>query len=577
MPHAARQLFSHLFRQRPLLVKATVVLFMGAGLQLLFPLGAGFLVDGTLEKGDSWLHNINLVCTGLLALVMLVLGLRYVESCWFQELGERATATLRQETFAHLIRLPMTWFSQQRSGDLTSRMLADLAQVHELWIFDLRLMMTYSAVLVGSGGFLLATSFTLASALLYVAVLLVGIGWGFSRHLRTQSALTQEKLAATAVLVEESIRGIAAVKTCATEVHETARFQQRLTEYLQPALKAGRVRSLFITIIVSSLLATWVYMMWHGSWMVRSGELTPGKFTGFLFYLGLAGTAAGVVAENFAKVQRALGAHGRIQEILDLPTEDFTAVAPPTITKLTGTVSFTDVTFHYPSRPESAALKGVNFTVAAGTSVALVGPSGSGKSTIAALLCQLYQPESGQICYDQQPAAAYPLGWLRTQIAYVPQEVYLFAGTMAENIRYGKLDATEEEVRAAAQQAHAMEFIERLPQGLDTLVGDRGQTLSGGQRQRIALARAILRDPAILVLDEATSALDPDSEAHIQAALEEITRQRTTFIIAHRLSSIRKAQQILVVSQGAILEAGTHESLTAAQGAYFHLCAQPFA
>ena len=577
MPNAARQLFSHLFRQRPLLIKAAVVLFVGAALQLIFPMGAGLLVDGTLREGDPSLQNINLVCSGLLILVLLVLGLRYVESCWFQELGERSVAALREETFAHLIRLPMTWFTQQKSGDLTSRMLADLAQVQELLIFDLRLILTYSAVLLGSGVFLLVTSFTLASALLYVAVVVIGISWGFSKKLRNQATQAQEKLAAAAVLVEENVRGIAAVKTCGTEVHETSRFQHRLADYLQPALKAGRLRALFIAIIVSCLLATWVFMMWHGSWMIRDGRLTPGKFTSFMFYLGLAGTAAGVVAENFAKVQRALGAHARIREILDLTPENFNAVEPPAKTRLTGEVTFTDVKFHYPNRPETPALQSVNFTVAAGTSVALVGPSGSGKSTIAALLCQLYQPAEGTINYDGQPAAHYPLGWLRSQMAYVPQEVFLFAGTIADNIRYGKLDATDEQVRAAAKQAHALEFIDQLPQGLETVVGDRGQTLSGGQRQRLALARAILRDPAILVLDEATSALDPESEAHIQAALEDIMRQRTTFIIAHRLSTIRHAQQIIVMSHGTILESGTHESLTAAQGAYYHLCAQPFA
>jgi ABC-type multidrug transport system fused ATPase/permease subunit len=577
MPNAARQLFSPLFRQRHLLVKAAAVLLVGAGLQLLFPMGAGVLVDGTLRQGDPSWQNINLVCAGLFCVVLLVLGLRFVEACWFQELGERATAALREQTFAHLIRLPMTWFSQQKSGDLTSRMLADLAQIQELWIFDLRLMLTYSAVLLGAGTLLLATSFTLASALLYVAVVVIGISWGFSRPLRSQATLAQEKLATAAVLVEENVRGIAAVKTCTTEAHETERFQQRLTAYLLPAIKAGRMRALFITTIVCCLLTTWVYMMWHGSWMIREGRLTPGKFTSFMFYLGLAGTAAGVVAENFAKVQRALGAHARIQEILDLPPEKLDSVPAPELTKLSGTVNFANVTFHYPTRPDTAALSAVSFNVSPGTSVALVGPSGSGKSTIAMLLCQLYQPDSGQISYDAQPAASYPLGWLRAQIAYVPQEVYLFAGTIAENIRYGKLDATNEQVKAAAQQAHALEFIDRLPEGLATLVGDRGQTLSGGQRQRLALARAILRDPAILVLDEATSALDPESEAHIQAALEEIMRERTTFIIAHRLSTVRKAQQILVLSHGTILESGTHESLTAAQGAYYHLCAQPFA
>jgi ABC-type multidrug transport system fused ATPase/permease subunit len=577
MLHAARQLFSHLFRQRSLLVKATIVLFIGAGLQLLFPLGAGLLVDGTLQHGDPSLRNINLICAGLFGIVLLVLGLRYLEACWFQELGERATAALRGETFAHLIRLPMTWFSQQRTGDLTSRMLADLAQVQELWIFDLRLMLTYSSVLLGSGVFLLVTSFTLASALLYVAVVVVGIAWGFGGKLRKQATLTQEKLAAAAVLIEENIRGIAAVKTCSTEAHETARFQQRMMDYLSPAIKAGRARALFISSIVCCLLATWVYMMWHGSWMIRDGRLTPGDFTSFMFYLGLAGTAAGVVAENFAKVQRALGAHARIQEILALAPEEFQAVPDPEIKKLEGSVTFSQVNFHYPARPDTAALQNVSFDIKAGTSVALVGPSGSGKSTVAALLCQLYQPAIGNISYDGKSAETYPLGWLRGQIAYVPQEVYLFAGTIAENIRYGKQDATDEQLRAAAAQAHAVEFIDRLPNGFATMVGDRGQTLSGGQRQRLALARAILRDPCILVLDEATSALDSESEAHIQAALEDIMRQRTTFIIAHRLSTIRKAQQILVFSQGTIIEMGSHESLTAAQGAYFHLCAQPFA
>lgn len=571
------RLFGPVLAQRSLLARSLGVLFLGAMLQLLFPKGAELLVDGTLEYGHPALQDINQICLGLLGIVALVLGLRYLESCWFLELGERATTALREEVFARLIRLPMKWFAEQRSGDLTSRMLADLAQLQELWIFDMRMILTFSAIMFGALVMLFITSWQLAVGILLIAPIVILLARSIGPLIRRQATRTQEKLAAAAVQLEEAVRSMVVVKSSVSEQEEISRFRGHMDEYLKPALKGGRARAMFISSIVFCLLVTWVYMMWRGSWLVRELKMTPGEFTSFMFFLGFAGTASGVVAEHFAKFQRALSAYDRISEILSEVPEELESLPVPACPRLQGRLEFSNVEFHYPSRPGRKALRGVSFVANPGECIALVGPSGAGKSTVASLICRLYEEQSGMVSFDGLRAQDYPLGWLRGQVTCVPQEILLFSGSVADNIRYGSSTATMEEIKDAARKAHAWEFIDKLPQGLQTSVGDRGLQLSGGQRQRIALARAILRNPAVLVLDEATSALDTESEALIQAALEVIMKGRTTFVIAHRLSTVRRADRILVMNDGVIVESGTHDELHAAKGAYWHLCEQQFA
>ncbi len=579
------RLYRFLGASREKLVGAAVCVQLANLGQLVFAGVAGSLVDGTLRlrmpPGNLWarwvsLENIDTLGLVLFGLLCVVVVLRYLETSWFHEVAERALTELRVRVFSRLMFLPMSWYSKRRVGDLSSRLLGDMGQLQDHWALDLRHLMGNGVMIAGSLALMALTSWELTLWIFALAPVAAGAGLVLGRLIRNDAQTTQDRLGQSAVIVEESLQAVQSVKTCVTENWEVERYRESLESGLEPAIRGGRRRSLFISIIFFLAFGSWVFLMWKGSKLIHAGHLSPGAFTGYMFFVAYAGTAAGALAEVFGRWNKAMGAMGRLAEILagtperpgGLP-EGASALLPD---RLQGQVEFEGVSFSYPARPEARVLYGLSLRVAAGERIALVGPSGAGKSTIAALVCRLFEPTAGRLLIDGRHATQYPLRWLRGQMAFVPQEVLLFGGTIAENIAYGAPQATRSQIVEAAAKARAKEFIKALPAGFETRVGDRGSRLSGGQRQRIALARAILRDPAILILDEATSALDAENERLVQEALEEVMAGRTTIIIAHRLSTVRKADRILVIQDGDVVEEGTHAALYARGGAYRQLC-----
>jgi ATP-binding cassette, subfamily B, bacterial len=379
----------------------------------------------------------------------------------------------------------------------------------------------------------------------------------------------QDKLAEANVIVEESLQAITVVKAFTNEIFETMRYKKSLGEAVAVALRAARYRGLFISFVIFALFGGIVTVVWYGATLVQSGEITIGELLSFVLYTTFIGGSIAGLGDIYAQVQRSIGASERIVEIIGQKDENSSNSTP---VKLYGEIVFNNVRFAYPTRPEFEVLNNLNFSISAGEKVALVGPSGSGKSTIINLLMRFYPLSNGNISIDGKDSSEYTLSAFRNNIGIVPQEVMLFGGTIRENIAYGNPIALEEEIVEAARKANAFEFIDRFPERFDTLVGERGVKLSGGQRQRIAIARTILKDPAILVLDEATSSLDAENENLVQQALEKLMEGRTTIIIAHRLSTIRKADRIFVIKDGKLAETGSHQELTLQQdGIYSNL------
>jgi ABC-type multidrug transport system fused ATPase/permease subunit len=567
-----RQTLTHISRLlsyiRPYRVKfaaALLFLFLSSLVGLAFPSFLGALIDAAQGKHTNKLLPATIQGIGLLALVVLFSQafVSFFRILWFVQVAERSLADIRRDTYFKLITLPMNFFSNRRVGELNSRISADLSQIQDTLTTTLAEMIRQMVLLIGGIAFLAIVSIKLTLALLIVLPVLVVTAVFFGRFIRKISRTAQDKLAESNTIVEETLQGIANVKAFVNESYEAGRYGRNIREVANIAIRGAKYRGLFASFIVFGMFGAIVAVIAYGCILVSHNELTVGELFKFALYAVFVGSAMGSFPELYANVQKAVGASERVLEILGEKSEEVSINEADNIItqKITGDLAFDKVNFHYPSRSEIEVLKDVSFEAKRGQKIAIVGPSGSGKSTMAALILQFYHPQSGTILFDDKASDTYSLTDIRNQVAIVPQDVMLFGGTIQENIAYGKLSSSKEEIIQAAQRANAHQFIMSFPEGYDTVVGERGVKLSGGQRQRIAIARALLKNPSILILDEATSSLDSESERLVQEALEELMKNRTSVIIAHRLSTIREADKIIVLEKGTVIESGSHEEL----------------
>jgi ABC-type multidrug transport system fused ATPase/permease subunit len=479
--------------------------------------------------------------------------------------GEAALNRLRRDVFAHLVKLPVPFYQEQRSGALSNRVSADLGIVRDTLLNAVPQAVRHTVILIGGLIFIFVASWKLSLIMLgSVPVVVIAIAF-FGRKVRGFSRDAQDALAEAGTVIEETTQSIADVKAFGNEGFEARRYDRSLDSFFAVTLRGARHRAAFLSFIIFALFGTIAFVTWYGSRMYAHGEIGWTNFAAFILFSIFVGASLGSFPEIISQFQQTAGATDRLREILDTPTE---RVSGDTGITLKGSLAFKRVNFRYASRPDVQVLHDIDFQVQPGQRVALVGPSGAGKSTIFSLILGFHHPESGGILFDDVNAAEISLPCLRAQMAVVPQEVMLFGGTILENIEYGNPGASREEIARIAEMANAHEFISALPEGYDTVVGPRGTKLSGGQRQRIAIARAILANPRILLLDEATSALDSESERLVNEALERAMAGRTSLVIAHRLSTVRHADNILVFNHGRIVESGTHEELIARGGTY---------
>lgn len=536
-----------------------IALSLSSGVLLSFPYLSGKLLDVAQGKTDSYFTNINQVALTMMAVLLIQGVFSFLRVYTFTYVSEHALADLRLQLYSKIIWLPVPFFDNHRVGELMSRITSDVGILYDTFTFTLAELLRQVLMLVIGIPLLIALYPSLTVFMLLTFPVLILAALFFGKFIRKLSKKTQDQLANANVVVEETLQSVTVVKAFTNEVFEINRYKTSLADVIKTAIYTSRYRGAFISFTIIALFGGIVAVGWYGASLVQSNQTDVGELFSFIIYTVFIGGSIAGLGDIYSQLQKSVGASERIVEILET-TDEKPPVTPAL--RLTGKISFENVSFAYPTRPDVAVLKEINFIINPGDKVALVGPSGSGKSTIINLLLQFYQPNSGVIKVDEQKAIDYNLHVYRQNLGVVPQEVILFGGTIGENIAYGKPGATEAEVITAAQQANAWEFIESFPEGLNTLVGDRGVKLSGGQRQRVAIARAILRNPAILILDEATSSLDAYSEKLVQEALENLMQNRTTLVIAHRLSTIRKADTILVIKEGLIAEAGNHATLS---------------
>ena len=549
-----------------LLIAASLVLGLGQGLRHLIDNGFG-------NRSVAQLNQAAAAMFGVVALLSVATYFRFYLVSW---LGERVAADLRRDIFNHVIALSPAFFETARTGDILSRMTADISVLQALVGSALSMWLRNLLMMAGALTMLVVTSAKLAGLVLVVIPLVVIPIVLFGRREKHFSRQSQDRIADLGAYAEETIGGLRTVQAFTHEAVDRALFSDKVENSMAAAVSRVRTRAMLILIVILLGFGAITFSLWVGGQDVITGRITGGQLSAFVFYAVLLASAGATMSELWGELQRAAAAADRVMELL---AEQPTIAAPSVPVRLpesaTGHVSFDNVTFHYPARPNTSALEKFSLTVEPGEMVALVGPSGAGKTTVFQLLLRFYDPQSGSVRLDGvDVATADPID-LRRRIGLVAQDPTIFGTTARENIRYGRPNATDAEVRAAAEAA-AADFLDELPEGYDTFLGEKGVRLSGGQRQRIAIARAILRDPPVLLLDEATSALDAESERAVQHALAVLAKDRTTLVIAHRLATVRRADRILVIDKGQVVATGTHDALVREGGLYSRLAELQF-
>jgi len=574
-----RRLFAYVRPYRGRLVTGMVAVTVASLVGLLFPLLIRNLLNTAFAPGANAgdaraLLDRTALSIGVLVAVQAVFN--YTRTYQLGRVGEAVVADLRKDLFSHLLTLPVRFFEERQTGEMTSRLTSDVSTVQAAVSQALAQLVNQAINLLGGLLVLFYLDVRLTLVMLTVVPAVAFAAAFFGRRLRRVSTAFQDRVAAANASAEEAIQGIRVVKSFTAERFERQRYAAAIDDSFEQALRRVALRSLFVPAVILFGFVGIGVVVWYGGRLAISGAMQSGDLVGFLLITLFVAGSVGSFTGLWAQLQEAIGASRRIFELLD-ETTDLEEPADPVVPeRVEGHVEFEEVSFGYPDR-QAAVLRGISLKTKPGEVVALVGPSGAGKSTMVSLISRFFDPQQGRITLDGIDIRRLPLGFLRSQIGWVPQETQLFSGSIAANIRYGSPGATEEEVRSAARAANAAEFIDELDEGYATLVGERGVKLSGGQRQRVAIARALLKDPRILILDEATSSLDSESEALVQAALEVLMRGRTTFVIAHRLATVKGADTILVVDSGRIVQRGTHAELLRAGGLYAELYERQFA